>query len=179
MPLLFFARPNFRCFMKYYPFALFFLLGFLAFYGCSNTGNSASSLALFNGVSLEMLPDEKESPILPGTFQQYRSFFQSENTVPLYKYIEGPDYQMFIGLPFESDSIDYTLRKMDLLFQKHDSIPAGQISMQALKDSIQSFHIYNLENNGSILRFFMVKSKVDSSQFLQNFHTFSRRIQVQ
>lgn len=87
--------------MKNHLYLLFLLLIF----SCSRP--NSNELPLFNQLVFELGPGESVAPLNERINQAYTGFFKQDSIqVPLYKSIHHADYQLFIGLPFETSVPD-------------------------------------------------------------------------
>jgi len=86
MPRIFFA-------------ALFFIISL------SSCGNKIETgIPLFNNVAFKLQGQEKAIPLEAAAEKKYRTYFNNQplNQIPLLKHIKHPDYELFIGLPYNT-----------------------------------------------------------------------------
>ena len=80
---------------------LFLLIATTVLWSCSNS--DPKQLDLFNELYFELSEGEKVSPISLQAKESYSLLFNNGPIqIPLYKYIEHADYQIFIGLPYDT-----------------------------------------------------------------------------
>lgn len=81
-------------------FVLFILLAGLS----SCTTQNQNGIPVSNNLAFKTLPAEKELPLTAAAEQKYRAYFnnQPQNQIPLLRHIKHPDYELFIGLPFNT-----------------------------------------------------------------------------
>ena len=71
---------------------------------CQSSSGIDSKLELLNGISFQLTEGEKVRPSTPEKTQRYLSWIEKlDAQVPLFKYIEGTDRQIYIGLPVGAD----------------------------------------------------------------------------
>lgn len=83
---------------KYISFFIFTLF----FYSCTNSNNK-NTIKLFNNLNIIVLQNESIKQINSSIEASYNTYFNNRDLIqiPIFKYIEGKNYQLFIGLPYQ------------------------------------------------------------------------------
>jgi hypothetical protein len=114
----------------------FFILVLL---GCSSVINN-NELFLFNNISFKINHDEKIVDVTPNLTVKYFNYVKNSHLqIPLLKVINGRDYTIFLGIPYNTSLKKLT--QIQLLQNSTDSI---------LFQSDSSSYYFKKQNNDSI-----------------------------
>lgn len=131
------------------PFLFLFLIFIIS---CSNIKNN--EIALFNETSFIIFEDEVICSIDFETKNKYTENFNNSNIqVPLFKYIKNNNYEIFIGIPYNTS--------IDLLYQKKNGINDSLLNSKL--DSLCYFK--NYKRSEKYITEYV--SKVDASSLIQ------------
>jgi len=123
--------------MKKYGVLLFLVV----LTACSST--SKDSVELFNGLSFKLNADESLRNINPSIHKTYFSLFDSETfSVPLFKWVRGSDYSIFIGILY-NDSIESFI---------HSEI-IGQPAIELMTDSVTYGFMKSITNDVYVAKY--------------------------
>ena len=81
---------------------------FLTLFGCVE--KDSSGIELFNGITFDLTENEKEISISKTVELQYHKP-DSIHNIPLFKYVMGEDYQIYIGIPIRTSVDKYYAAK--------------------------------------------------------------------
>lgn len=83
---------------KYIPFVIVTLL----VYSCTNSNNN-NAIYLFNNLRIRTLEKESIRQINSKEEATYNTYFNNRDLIqiPIFKYVEGENYKLFIGLPYQ------------------------------------------------------------------------------
>jgi hypothetical protein len=96
---------------------ILYLLLLLPLFSCNSTVDG--EVKLLNNLSFVLTEGEKVSPVDALCNNRYTANFNFEETqIPLFKYIKHEDYDIFIGLPFDS-SIEKMVQELEV---RNDSV---------------------------------------------------------
>ena len=87
---------------------------FIIIFSCSN--EKENELPLFNGLTFQLNEGESIGEIDSKAKENYADYFNSPIQIPLFKYIKHSNYQIFIGLPYNTSieaMTQYELNKQD------------------------------------------------------------------
>lgn len=88
----------------------------ISIFSCSS--KKENEIPLFNGLTFQLNEGESIGEIDSRAKGNYAEYFNSPIQIPLFKYIQHSDYQMFIGLPYNTSiesMTQYELNKQDSL----------------------------------------------------------------
>lgn len=81
---------------------IFFFIITLSCYSCTNSSND-DTIKLFNNLNIKVLQNESIQQINSSVESSYNTYFNNRDLIqiPIFKYIEGKNYKLFIGLPYQ------------------------------------------------------------------------------
>jgi hypothetical protein len=95
----------------------------------SCSGNNNNRIPLYNELSFNLTEGESSTNISQKTEEKYTEYFNSGDIqMPLFKYIKHKDYEIFIGLPFQTSiakMIQYQNSRSDSTVVNLKSNPEG------------------------------------------------------
>ncbi len=161
---------------------LFILFIFIV--SCNEIKQDINNISFYNGVQFMLDVNENIGMIEKSVNANYNNFFDSQNpiSIPLYKYINGGNYQFFIGIAlldtialldstkvFKSDSF--------LKLEKHTD--STSFFYQNYQQKQQYIATYFVSINGN--KFFLMGLTSDSIVFENKFNlnSMQKRFQIQ
>lgn len=87
---------------------------FLFIFSCSN--EKENEIPLFNGLTFQLNEGESIGEIDSRAKENYAQYFNSPFQIPLFKYIKHSNYEIYIGLPYNTSievMTQYELNKQD------------------------------------------------------------------
>lgn len=156
--------------------AFFFIVCTSLLVSCST--NKKKDIVLVNDYYFKMMPGESISDNSQDVIDRYEKYFNNDDSIqiPLYKYIKNENYQLFIGLPMESNLMKLQSREM-----VHDSVlinHSGQNTAyyQYSKDSLLLTHYYAMPDKKNITAVFVLTKSKEMSDSLFSEQKLSERI---
>lgn len=133
----------------------FFIVFLLLLSSCSKN-NTDKNVSLFNGISFHLKKSEKEERITPDINRKYKTLLVNHQDIeiPLFKYIKGEDYDIFIGLPYNT-----TLKRL----YHSDSLRKNTPNIQYVLDS--SYYLKNYERDSLKVQEAIISKGVKNSLF--------------
>lgn len=91
---------------------LIYIFFILFFFNSCQVG-SENEIAIYNNYFFDKKPSEIDKPINFDTKEEYNQYFslpaqQKKGQIPIFKYFEGQEYKVFIGIPFQLTFQDVT-----------------------------------------------------------------------
>lgn len=83
--------------MKYLQLIILFFL-----FSCTNNISSSKKVELFNHTYINLEDGDKVLEITPVVKEKYLNTFSQSLQIPLFRYVGNKDYEMFIGIPFNT-----------------------------------------------------------------------------
>ena len=75
----------------------------LVLFACKSANKNKEGVPLFDEIYLKLLPNEEVINVNTEIKNQYLTFFKYTNfQIPLFKYIKAKDYNIYIGIPYNT-----------------------------------------------------------------------------
>lgn len=115
---------------------------------------------LFNNKALQLSKNERLAVIDSSITNNYMSFWENKPIqVPFYKYIKHKDYQLFIGLPFNTSINQAWLMQSVLLKEQKLIYSSDSTTYVYTVEKSDSMHQYELfQKNGKSLFYLLAKT---------------------
>lgn len=118
--------------MKYLQLIILLIL-----FSCTNNTSSSKRVELFNNTYINLENGEKVLEITPDAKERYLHTFSHSLQIPLYRYIGNKDYELFIGIPYNTSLNEFIAAYSD------------SIGIETTTDS--STYFYALEKSDSAI----------------------------